>query len=383
MKNVITQALNDIINIYGDISFINPIQFKNVLSDVLGNRGIVASEIKRLRNLLNIAIVEMRVHTHIKNALAKNELYIINNIIKEMEQVYDVKHESAEIVVGCIADLLGYSLSKITEPTPPIKPLPVNTLLQSTLNPSNQSSLLYSNYENIDIKIKVFGLGGYGNNFINRTMEDKKNKDRFPHTEFIAANTDRVALDNSIAPICIQLGEKLSRGLGAGGKPEWGRRCTEESIDILKNTINGANIVIIVAGMGGGTGTGAASVVADICREKGLLTIGVVTKPFLFEDTPRMNNALIGINKLRECVDAVVVIPNEKLFEIIDDDMSLSNAFRIADNVLIQILQGLNDMITTNNYHNALCTNTPLKNDCIDLVKHLLKNNNTPIEMIY
>jgi len=192
----------------------------------------------------------------------------------------------------------------------------------------------------IKARIKVIGVGGGGNNAVDRMVEDE-----IKNIEFISANTDNGALGKSKAPIRIQLGEKLTRGLGAGGKPETGRRAAEESRDMVANAIANTEMLFITAGMGGGTGTGAAPVIAGIAREMGILTVGVVTKPFAFEGTPRMRNALAGIAELRKNVDTLVVIPNERLLEIVDDDVSLIESFNMADDVLRQGIQGITDLI--------------------------------------
>ena len=192
----------------------------------------------------------------------------------------------------------------------------------------------------IKARIKVIGVGGGGNNAVDRMVADG-----IMNIEFISANTDNMALAKSKAPIRIQLGEKLTRGLGAGGKPEMGRRAAEESRDMVANAISHTDMLFITAGMGGGTGTGAAPVIASIAREMGILTVGVVTKPFDFEGTPRMRNAFAGITELRKSVDTLVVIPNERLLEIVDDDLSLLDSFRMADGVLRQGIQGISDLI--------------------------------------
>jgi len=189
-------------------------------------------------------------------------------------------------------------------------------------------------------RIKVIGVGGGGNSAVDRMVEEE-----VPNIEFISANTDNMALAKSKAAIRIRLGEKLTRGLGAGGKPETGRRAAEESRDLVANAIAHTDMLFITAGMGGGTGTGAAPVIASIAREMGILTVGVVTKPFDFEGTPRMRNALAGIAELRKSVDTLVVIPNERLLEIIDDDVSLIESFKMADDVLRQGIQGISDLI--------------------------------------
>ena len=189
-------------------------------------------------------------------------------------------------------------------------------------------------------RIKVIGVGGGGNNAVDRMIEDK-----VEDIEFISVNTDHKALGKSKAPIRLQLGEKLTRGLGAGGVPEIGRRSAEETRDILSSAIDNTEMLFITAGMGGGTGTGAAPVIASIAQEMGILTVGVVTKPFEFEGVPRMRNALAGIEELRKVVDTLIIIPNEKLLEVVDDDTPLVDAFHKADEVLRQGVQGISDLI--------------------------------------
>jgi len=194
----------------------------------------------------------------------------------------------------------------------------------------------------LDLKarIKVIGVGGGGNNAVDRMVEDG-----VQNIEFISANTDHKALTKSKAAFTIQLGEKSTRGLGAGGKPEIGRRAAEETRDILAKAIDNTDLLFITAGMGGGTGTGAAPVIATIAREMGILTVGVVTKPFTFEGGPRMRNALAGISELRKNVDTLVIIPNERLLSIVGDDVSLVDAFRRADEVLHQGVVGISGVI--------------------------------------
>jgi cell division protein FtsZ len=192
----------------------------------------------------------------------------------------------------------------------------------------------------IKAKVKVIGVGGGGNNAVDRMVEDN-----VANIEFISANTDNMALAKSKAAVRIQLGEKLTRGLGAGGKPEMGRRAAEETREMIGNAIEGTDLLFITAGMGGGTGTGATPVIAAIARDLGILTVGVVTKPFNFEGSPRMRNALSGIEDLRKNVDTLVVIPNERLLEIVDDDTSVIESFRMADEVLRQGVKGISDLI--------------------------------------
>lgn len=189
--------------------------------------------------------------------------------------------------------------------------------------------------------IKVIGVGGAGNNAVNRMIEDEA-----PSIEFVAANTDDQVLKTSKSSIRIQLGDKLTRGLGAGGNPEVGKRAAEESYDEIGQSLEGTDMLFITAGMGGGTGTGAAPVIASIAKEKGILTVGVVTKPFRFEGKPRMKNAESGIEELKKCVDTLVVIPNQRLLEVIDKGTSLNDSFRKADEVLRQGVLGISELIT-------------------------------------
>lgn len=191
--------------------------------------------------------------------------------------------------------------------------------------------------------IKVVGCGGGGNNAVNRMiMEGLANVD------FIAINTDKQALSQSNAPHKIQIGEKLTKGLGAGANPEIGQKAAEESKEEIEAALKGADMVFITAGMGGGTGTGSAPVVAEIAKSMGILTVGVVSKPFLFEGKARMKNAEGGINNLKNRVDSLVTIPNERLLLIVDKKTSFKEAFRMADEVLRQGVQGITDLITDN-----------------------------------
>ncbi len=190
-------------------------------------------------------------------------------------------------------------------------------------------------------KIIVIGVGGGGNNAVDRMIDDSVDG-----IEFISVNTDRQALGRSKASIKIQLGDKLTRGLGAGGNPEIGMKAAQESKDELTQSLNGANMVFVTAGMGGGTGTGAAPVIAGIARDMGILTVGVVTKPFNFEGKKRMRNATEGIEELKKNVDTLVVIPNQKLMDVIDKDTSLVDAFKKADEVLRQGVTGISDLIS-------------------------------------
>ena len=188
--------------------------------------------------------------------------------------------------------------------------------------------------------IKVVGCGGGGTIAVNRMVEAN-----LRGVDFIAVNTDRQALGLSKAQTKIQIGEKLTKGLGAGAIPDIGRRAAEESREEISQTLKGADLVFVTAGMGGGTGTGAAPVVAEVARELGCLTIAVVTKPFTFEGKQRMKNADMGINELKQSVDTLVVIPNDRLLQVVSKGTSMLEAFRIADDVLRQGIQGISDLI--------------------------------------
>ena len=189
-------------------------------------------------------------------------------------------------------------------------------------------------------KIIVVGVGGAGNNAVNRMVEDTVGG-----VEFIGVNTDKQDLALSKAPVTIQIGEKVTKGLGAGARPEVGQQAAEESIEEIREAIQGADMVFVTCGMGGGTGTGAAPVIAGIAKEMGILTIGVVTKPFRFEARVRMSNALAGIERLKENVDTLIVIPNDKLLEIVDRRTTMPEALKKADEVLQQAVQGITDLI--------------------------------------
>ena len=189
-------------------------------------------------------------------------------------------------------------------------------------------------------KIIVIGVGGAGNNAVNRMIDEN-----IGGVEFIGVNTDKQALQLCKAPTLIQIGEKLTKGLGAGAKPEIGEKAAEESAEELAAAIKGADMVFVTCGMGGGTGTGAAPVVAKISKDQGILTVGVVTKPFKFEAKQRMINAMNGIENLKENVDTLIVIPNDKLLEIVDRRTTMPDALKKADEVLQQAVQGITDLI--------------------------------------
>lgn len=189
-------------------------------------------------------------------------------------------------------------------------------------------------------KIIVVGVGGAGNNAVNRMIDENVGG-----VEFIGINTDGQALQLCKAPTAIQIGEKLTKGLGAGANPEVGQKAAEENIEEITQAVKGADMVFVTCGMGGGTGTGAAPVVAKISKDMGILTVGVVTKPFRFEAKTRMNNALSGIERLKENVDTLIVIPNDKLLEIVDRRTTMPEALKKADEVLQQSVQGITDLI--------------------------------------
>ena len=197
-----------------------------------------------------------------------------------------------------------------------------------------------SNETDAAARIIVVGVGGAGNNAVNRMIDEN-----ITGVEFIGVNTDKQALQLCKAPKLLQIGEKLTKGLGAGAKPEVGEKAAEESAEDIQTAIKGADMVFVTCGMGGGTGTGAAPIVASIAKEMGILTVGVVTKPFRFEARTRMTNALGGIEKLKGHVDTLIVIPNDKLLEIVDRRTTMPDALKKADEVLQQAVQGITDLI--------------------------------------
>ena len=199
-----------------------------------------------------------------------------------------------------------------------------------------------ANATNSNARIIVIGVGGGGNNAVNRMIDEQ-----IEGVEFIGVNTDKQALDLCKAPTLIQIGEKLTKGLGAGAKPEIGEKAAEESSEEIEQAIKGADMVFVTCGMGGGTGTGAAPIVADIAKGMGVLTVGIVTKPFRFEAKARMTNALRGIENLKEAVDTLIVVPNDKLLEIVDRRTTMPEALKKADEVLQQAVQGITDLISS------------------------------------
>ena len=204
----------------------------------------------------------------------------------------------------------------------------------------------YAENENL-VNIKVVGVGGGGNNAVNRMISSNVRG-----VEFIAVNTDKQALGRSTAGKKITLGDKITKGHGAGANPDIGARAAEESQEEITNAIKGADMVFITSGMGGGTGTGAAPVVAKIARDMGILTVGIVTKPFAFEGRKRMEAAEAGIERLRECVDSLIIIPNERLKQISETRITLANAFSEADNILRHGVQSISELINVDGFIN-------------------------------
>ncbi len=191
-------------------------------------------------------------------------------------------------------------------------------------------------------KIRVIGVGGAGGNATNSMIRESQIK----NVDFLAINTDAQALLASQAPTKVQIGENLTRGLGSGGNPEIGKKAAEESAEKIKDMLEGSDMVFLTAGMGGGTGTGATSVIAQIAKDIGALTVAVVTKPFIFEGTRRMVAAEAGIDELKDKVDTLIVIPNQRILEVVDKKLTLLEAFRVADSVLTHGVQGISDLIT-------------------------------------
>lgn len=194
--------------------------------------------------------------------------------------------------------------------------------------------------ENTQARILVIGVGGAGNNAVNRMVDEN-----VQGVELVGVNTDRQALSLCKAETKIQIGEKLTKGLGAGAKPEIGEAAVEENCEEITELVQGSDMVFVTCGMGGGTGTGAAPIIAEISKGLGILTVGVVTKPFTFEGKPRMNNAMSGIARLQDQVDTMIVIPNDKLLQICDKRTTIPDALKKADEVLQQGVQGITDMI--------------------------------------
>lgn len=212
-----------------------------------------------------------------------------------------------------------------------------------TIKPPKEESMVFTMDENFDTvaKMKVIGVGGAGGNAVNRMISSG-----LTGVEFIVVNTDAMALDNNKAPNRVQIGERITKGLGAGANPEVGRLSMEEDREKIAAELEGADMVFITAGMGGGTGTGGAPVVAEIAREMDILTVAIVTRPFLFEGKIRDRNAKKGIDDLRGSVDTIIIIPNQKLLSIVERSTSLIDAFKTADDVLFQATRGISDLIS-------------------------------------
>ena len=190
-------------------------------------------------------------------------------------------------------------------------------------------------------KMKVIGVGGAGGNAVNRMLESD-----IRGVHFLAANTDIQALNASSCPNRVQLGAEVTGGLGSGGDPAIGRKAAEEDRDMIRGHLVGADMVFITAGMGGGTGTGASSIVAEVARELGALTVGIVTRPFNFEGRRRMRQAEAGLQQLRECVDTLIIIPNQRLLHVVDRNTPFDEALRVADDVLTHATKGISEIIT-------------------------------------
>jgi cell division protein FtsZ len=201
-------------------------------------------------------------------------------------------------------------------------------------------SIEFADDAELQARIKVVGVGGSGGNALNTMIQNG-----LEGVEFIAANTDAQALDRSLAPVKIQLGPQLTRGLGAGGNPDVGRKAALEDVQRLSEALEGADMVFVTAGMGGGTGTGAAPIISQVAQDQGALTVGVVTKPFLFEGRKRAKNAERGVQELIESIDSIITIPNQRLMSLGDDDITMLDAFARADDVLLQAVQGISDLI--------------------------------------
>jgi len=201
-------------------------------------------------------------------------------------------------------------------------------------------SIEFADDAELQARIKVVGVGGSGGNALNTMIHGG-----LEGVEFIAANTDAQALDRSLAPVKIQLGPELTRGLGAGGNPDVGRKAALEDVQRLSEVLEGADMVFITAGMGGGTGTGAAPIISQVAKDQGALTVGVVTKPFLFEGRKRSKHAERGVQELIDTIDSIITIPNQRLMSLGDDDITMLDAFARADDVLLQAVQGISDLI--------------------------------------
>lgn len=215
-----------------------------------------------------------------------------------------------------------------------------NQKIKNGKDPGVPLTFNFADQDNRVAKIRVVGVGGAGGNAINRMIEDE-----LGGVDFIAINSDLQALEQNQAPCRIQIGKNLTRGLGAGGNPEVGRKAMEENKDAVIDVLSETDMVFITCGMGGGTGTGAAPIVAEIARDLGALTVGIVTKPFLFEGVKRMERSEKGINELKEFVDTLIVVPNQKLLTLVPKQTPLEQAFRVADEILLHATKGISDVI--------------------------------------
>ncbi len=205
----------------------------------------------------------------------------------------------------------------------------------------------FDNLAEQSAKIKVVGIGGAGGNALNGMIEAG-----LSGVEFISVNTDAQNLENNRAPSRIQIGKNLTKGLGAGANPEVGLRAAEEDKEAIINNLSGADMVFVTCGMGGGTGTGAAPVIAEIAKDLGALTVGIVTKPFSFEGTTRLKNADKGIEEMRKCIDTLIVIPNDRIFSLIDRNTPAISAFKVIDSILLEATRSISDLINTHGYIN-------------------------------
>jgi cell division protein FtsZ len=205
----------------------------------------------------------------------------------------------------------------------------------------------FDNLAEQSAKIKVVGIGGAGGNALNGMIEAG-----LSGVEFISVNTDAQNLENNRAPSRLQIGKNLTKGLGAGANPEMGLRAAEEDKEGIINSLSGADMVFVTCGMGGGTGTGAAPVVAEIAKDLGALTVGIVTKPFSFEGSTRLKNAEKGIEEMRKCIDTLIVIPNDRIFSIIDKNTPAISAFKVIDSILLEATRSISDLINNHGYIN-------------------------------
>ena len=206
-------------------------------------------------------------------------------------------------------------------------------------------NFIFEDLEKLEAKIKVIGVGGGGGNTINTMIEEG-----VKGVEFIAANTDARDLKNNQAPVKLQIGAKLTKGLGSGANPEIGKNAALEDSEKIKEVLEDTDMLFVTAGMGGGTGTGAAPVIASIAKELDILTVGVVTKPFMFEGRRRMKHAEMGINELKKYVDALIIIPNQRILSICGKNLTVKDSFKMVDKILVNAVRGISELITTDAY---------------------------------